>query len=287
MACFLAFVYWLSKNLSPTPAGPACEVRLLAHTETSGIYLTTAVAPFHTIKVSKYPAVAQREYRIHRAIELAFLTVAEEFGDYGVELDLPGIPKYFAFSQGHKQSPLKGYFTEILPYYESEDEHFLVKIYMGNLKPLSYGSITGFYNRPAYPDYLYFEHIDFQVLSATMGTTLAMLHWRCGVDAAGVKFVFERESRGSTKLWLMDFSNCKMFELASQDAMMQLVDAILDNEPYWPKCINLPGLMNTWITFRTAYLKMSNLLLKDVSSDSRLRLLPLLFMDELERIQGS
>jgi hypothetical protein len=320
MDCILAFLNWLSQNRLPTPSDPpTSRARLLEHTEISMIYLTAPVVPLRVIKVSKDVSFARQEYQFHREIELAFLTVAQEFGDYGAELNLPRIPRCYAFypkirdseyagmfrglegapnscgiameyirpfSHSHVQSLLKRHLSEVPLSCVPNDEHFLVKIYMGDTKPLSYGSTASFYSRAAYTDHLRSERVDNQSLSAIMGTTLAILHWRCGIDAAGVKFVFGRDNRGNIKLWLMDFGDCRTFQLSPADLMTQLVDAVLHNEPYWPRYIDLPGLRVAWTRFQTAYLRMSDLLLKDVSCGSGLRLLPGLFMDALETVQG-
>jgi len=167
-----------------------------------------------------------------------------------------------------------------------DDEHFLIKVFMGDTKPLSYGSTADFHNFAAYTDHLYSERVSHQAISVTMANALAILHWRCGIDVAGVKFVFGRDIRGDIQLWLMDFGGCKTFQLSPADIRTQLVNAILTNEPYWPKYIDLPGMRVAWKSFKTAYHRMSNMLLDHLSEDSGLRLLPGLFMDELERIQG-
>jgi len=190
------------------------------------------------------------------------------------------------FTKDHIGSLLKLHLP-MLPLSSIPDERdFLVKVFMGDTKPSSYESTVEFRNCAAYADHLCSERVNPQDISITMGNALAILHWQCGIDAAGVKFVFGRDIGGNVQLWLMDFGGCKTFQLSPADIRTQLVDAVLTNEPYWPRYIDLPWMRVAWTSFKFAYHRMSKMLLKHVNKESRLRLLPGLFMDELETRQG-
>ncbi|KAH7112749.1 hypothetical protein B0J13DRAFT_575207, partial [Dactylonectria estremocensis] len=158
---------------------------------------------------------------------------------------------------------------------------------MGDTKPpLTHNWTADSRDRVAYVDLLNSEHVNVKALSSTMGATLAIFHWRCGIDAAGVEFMLGRDKRGNLQLWLMDFGECRAFTSAPRDIMTQLVDAVVHNEPYWPKYTKLYGLRDIWATFRTTYLQISGYILRGLSDGSCLRSLPLLFIDELERLRG-
>jgi len=66
-------------------------------TEISRIYLTAPVGPLRILKVLTDGSCAHQEYCFHRRVQFAFLTVAQELNGNGLEINLPYIPKLFAF----------------------------------------------------------------------------------------------------------------------------------------------------------------------------------------------
>ena len=167
--------------------------------------------------------------------------------------------------------------------YHFANEHFLAKVYMGKRRPFSDVWRTDLRDRPAYVDQLRAEGIDIISIAAVMGSTLAVLHWRCGVDAAGVEFFLGRDKRGKVRLWLLDFADCRNVRITSQNVTTQLIDAVVENEPFWPRNINEDGFRHLWRGFRQAYLEMCGLLSEDVGVDD-FGVLPQLFMNYLEDI---
>ncbi|KAH6883581.1 hypothetical protein B0T10DRAFT_410960 [Thelonectria olida] len=284
-------------RIPPTPSEP--QARLLAQKSTASVYLTAPTTPLRAVKVLKNSTVLRREYELHVEIALAFRGLHEGLANGGVKLDLPCVPECYHFypkiSDSHYDRMFKsingvskkaaGFTMEyIRPFSEAharqlirrhlpnlrhrdvhnlDEEHFLAKVYMGDTKPpLTHKRTADLRDRIAYVDLLNSEQVNIQALSSTMGAALAIFHWRCGVDAAGVEFILGRGNKGNIKLWLMDFGECRTFISAPQDVITQLVDAVVHNEPYWPKYINLYGLRDIWTTFRTTYLQISGYILR-------------------------
>jgi hypothetical protein len=64
----------------------------------------------------------------------------------------------------------------------------------------------------------------------------------------------------------------------------------MDNEPFWPRFINIQALRELWAHFRDAYLAISDFIMTDAMiayDNDAVRALPCLFMMELEKIRGS
>lgn len=101
----------------------------------------------------------------------------------------------------------------------------------------------------------------------TMAQSLALMHWRAGIDANDVEFVFGDSVRNGSdrddqtvSIWLLDFNQCQKFS-HDQAGLKQLVDAFWWNDPYYPR----PSASNAqdkvwWNTFLTKYLDASALL---------------------------
>lgn len=166
------------------------------------------------------------------------------------------------------------------------DSHFLIRVSLGATRPLCDQWDVHLLDRPAYADHLLSERTDINSLAATMGATLAVLHWRCGVDAQGVDFVIGCDKTGQAQLWLFDFGDCHVFGKTELEVKTHLVDAIVWNAPLWPKWINVEGMRKSWTAFRTEYLKISRYVLEKGCASNELRELPGLFIDELEKVSG-
>lgn len=105
------------------------------------------------------------------------------------------------------------------------------------------------------------------VYITTMAQSLALMHWRAGIDANDVEFVFGDSLRnGSDKvgqtvsIWLLDFNQCRRFS-HDQAGLKQLVDGFWWNDPYYPR----PSASNAqdmvwWTVFLSKYLDASALL---------------------------
>ncbi|CAD0090532.1 unnamed protein product [Aureobasidium mustum] len=100
----------------------------------------------------------------------------------------------------------------------------------------------------------------------TIAQSLALMHWKAGIDANDVEFVFgssrnDSNSEGHTvSIWLLDFNQCQKFS-HDQAGLKQLVDGFWWNDPYYPR----PGSSNSqdkvwWTTFLSKYLDASALL---------------------------
>ncbi|KAG9513371.1 4HBT like protein, partial [Aureobasidium melanogenum] len=74
-----------------------------------------------------------------------------------------------------------------------------------------------------------------------MAQSLALMHWKAGIDANDVEFVFGDSIQNSTdrdghtvSIWLLDFNQCRRFS-HDQAGLKQLVDAFWWNDPYYPR----------------------------------------------------
>ncbi|ORY05073.1 zinc finger protein-domain-containing protein [Clohesyomyces aquaticus] len=146
--------------------------------------------------------------------------------------------------------------------------------------------------------------LDTKTYATTIGKTLAILHWRAGVDASGVEFVLGRGPmykpsptssdftdadkdgpqfinqafdpyQQAAAIWLLDFDQCKRFR---KDAagIKQLERAFLSNDPCYPRPESKdPRDQALWEEFRKAYL--------DASSRLTLSRSPMVFIKIIER----
>ncbi|KAK5998745.1 hypothetical protein PT974_01127 [Cladobotryum mycophilum] len=298
------------------------QAELIAQTSSNWIYVTQ-MGPGRVLKVSRSLDRSYREYKLHMQVESAFKSVQRDLSQNGFDLDLPYIPECHGFCPNVATSPCSetfncldgfpkngsGYFMEyihplnqhhakylIRRYLTSSaqsralsspaSKHFLAKVYLGDTKPLSDQWNADMHDRPAYLDHLLAERVEVCYLAASMGATLAILHWLVGIDAKGVEFVLGRDNRGHVQFWLIDFSDSQPFDRTPESATRQLVDAVVHNQPFWPRWINIRGLRELWACFRNAYLEVSDLIIKD-DDDEATKVLPHLFMNELEKIRGS
>ncbi|KAL5087743.1 hypothetical protein Trisim1_007606 [Trichoderma cf. simile WF8] len=316
----------MSRCLCSTISAFWAHAHLLAQTDKAWIYVAN-MPPFRVTKMSRNTKRIFREYKVHSNVDATFKAMSKHLAMHGFDVDLPFVPECSGFYPNISSSPCSetfkhlngfpadasGYFMEyIRPLNEHhtkylikryltrtaqgqalstcQSKHFLAKVYLGDTKPLSDPWNTDMHDRPAYLDHLLAERVEVSYLAASMGATLAILHWSCGVDARGVEFVLGRDTRGHVQFWLIDFAECATFPKTPEAVVTQLVDAVMENEPFWPRFINIQALRKLWACFRDAYLEMSDFIMTDAMIDydnDALRALPYLFMMELEKIRGS
>ncbi|KAF5630775.1 hypothetical protein F25303_9829 [Fusarium sp. NRRL 25303] len=89
-------------------------------------------------------------------------------------------------------------------------------------------------SRPVYLDQLLREaEQSLEIWCNQMGIALAILHWECRLDAAGVKFYLASQAKGRTKLWMTNFGACKPLQ-PGQDESKAMAKAVNEN-PVWPR----------------------------------------------------
>jgi len=165
---------------------------------------------------------------------------------------------------------------------EISHSHFIARVCLGDLRPLCDKWQGDLNTRRIYVDQLHEEKVDVVAMSASMGSTLAVLHWRCGIDGAGVQFVLGCERKGHIQLWLTNFGECLAFERTAHGVSTQLVDAIMQNDSCWPRWINLRRFRKLWCSFRHAYLAMSGRIYSYLDNEH----LPSVFINRLESSRG-
>lgn len=309
-----------SQILAP-PLTP--QAKLLKQTSSSWIYTTPPPSPPRIFKVSNDPSQLQREYDLQNMVNEAFCRVADAFHLRGQEVSLPYVPVCFdfypelfssdisdtyasqkqlppecaAYSMEYIQ-PLNKYYVKYLVKRHlsvgvqdlalrgANETHNIVKICVGDLKPLSDEWKAHFHDRSAYLDHLYDEQVDVEAIASVMGSVLAIMHWLCGTDAAGIQFMMGCDRRGTLQLWLIDFGDCKPFRKTTDDVTMQLVDAVMNNNCVWPRWINLQPFRGMWASFKRAYIHMSLNVFVDKRGLYARPYLPLLFMQTLEKLRG-
>ncbi|PNP82059.1 hypothetical protein FNYG_04620 [Fusarium nygamai] len=109
-----------------------------------------------------------------------------------------------------------------------------LRVHLGMMAPPDDPLSTRLLSRPVYLDQLQHEaEQDLEIWCEKMGVALAILHWRCSLDAAGVKFYLAPEERGHTKLWMTDFGDCKPLQ-PCQDETKAMAKAVYNNT-VWPR----------------------------------------------------
>ncbi|OWT43390.1 hypothetical protein VFPPC_18358 [Pochonia chlamydosporia 170] len=313
----------ISKLLrAPPPSAPTPLPIQEPVTTTEGLY-TMVQKPAVTLKVSNEQEVLQEEYDLHVSIESAFIHVLNYLGGLGSSIILPFIPHYIDFHPEILKSKYSillpnvenlpaGYaayaMESIRPFHPHHvrylvkrhlspsiqdraldtlsNSHFVTKVCLGGLTPLSEKWQIGLNDRPAYVDQLYAERVDIAGLSKVMGSTLAVLHWCCGIDAAGVEFVLGCDKKGNIRLWLANFGNCRPFKQTEFDVTTQLVDAVMNNDCCWPRWINLGVFREIWHEFWKGYIEMSLLSCNEHQGKRPNAFLPRLFINELGKTRG-
>ncbi|KAL4724226.1 hypothetical protein ACLX1H_008839 [Fusarium chlamydosporum] len=129
--------------------------------------------------------------------------------------------------------------------------------------------------RPVYFDQLFRAAPRRMVLWARqMGLALAIIHWKCQYDGAGIHFQLAlHEARPVVILWMTNFGQCKTFN-ANIGPTLELSKAVANN-PAWPKppsafkperSPRARCTKNVWEAFKKAYILASCTLLgKDAS----------------------
>ena len=168
----------------------------------------------------------------------------------------------------------------------ASNTHNVLQVYLGKLRPLTDPWDTNMQGRIIYVDHLYQEGVDFNHFAAAMGSALAVLHWCCGLDAAGVQFLLGGDRRGRIQLWMTGFSHCRPFQRTVADVRTRLVRAVLDGNGMWPRWLELRPYREVWFAFKRAYLHVSLFVFSDKQADSERIFLPLLFLQSLAAKQG-
>lgn len=153
-----------------------------------------------------------------------------------------------------------------------------LKAYLGATKPDDDKCIDTVHDPPAYLDDLFAERADVDQLAASTGAGLAILHWICGLDARGVKLILGNDRSGRLNIWLVNFDQCQLFTPTAEGVENQLVDAVCNNEPFWPKPVDANGIGDVWPNFAQAYLDVSRHMVMKIHQH-----LPAMFIDSLGR----
>lgn len=109
-----------------------------------------------------------------------------------------------------------------------------LQVQLGMVAPPDDPLNTRLLSRPVYLDQLRREAEEsLKRWCQQMGVALAILHWECRLDAAGVKFYLASGKRGRTRLWMTNFGDCKPLQ-PGQDETKSMAEAVYDN-PVWPR----------------------------------------------------
>jgi hypothetical protein len=149
---------------------------------------------------------------------------------------------------------------------------------------------TKLLSRPVYRQQLYHgEKVDVGIMIDQMGVSLAIIHWLCKLDGAGVEFHLAPDrKRKSPVLWMTHFGDCQALE--GEDETTAMAEVFCSN-PTWPQ----PGSLlmedtkesrvwrhNSWLRFANAYFTTSN---KCLSQPVETREgLPFTFLRKVERM---
>lgn len=108
------------------------------------------------------------------------------------------------------------------------------RVHLGMMAPPDEPLSTRLLSRPVYLDQLKHETEQrLELWCEKMGVSLAILHWRCNLDAAGVKFYLAPDKKGHTRLWMTDFGDCKPLQ-PGQDETKAMAEAVYNNT-VWPR----------------------------------------------------
>lgn len=176
---------------------------------------------------------------------------------------------------------------------EPENKNCLIRIYLGrrgNSKAIENLENFKLQNFPLHANEMEGLQLDTSSFAEVMAQTLAILHWKAGVDGNDIEFILGGLSLPSqrptldeieegdkwslaehfqtnyicrpVKMWLIDFDQCSRFE--DNDAgLKQIVDAFFWNDPFYP----IPNSANDedqklWSVFSKRYLEVSCMLTK-------------------------
>ncbi|KFA81715.1 hypothetical protein S40288_11751 [Stachybotrys chartarum IBT 40288] len=176
-----------------------------------------------------------------------------------------------------------------------ENKSCLIRIYLGRrqiTKPETNVQNLKLRNFPLHVNEMEDMSLDTSHFACVMAQTLAILHWKAGIDGNDIEFILgssPMQMRGpsygeivgkdmwavaelyhfdfghrSTSIWVIDFNQCARFE-ENDAGLKQIVDAFFWNDPYYPR----PNLendkdMELWAVFRKQYLDVSTMLTESV-----------------------
>jgi hypothetical protein len=155
-------------------------------------------------------------------------------------------------------------------------------------------------------------------IATAMGSALAVMHWRVGIDADDVEFVLGSSptypvprplspqelsaisqptstwqqtmnlvnfKRRVTQLWLLDFNRCHDIS-RDEKGVSQAVSAFFRNDAYYPRPLgNNPAEKELWEAFSDGYIQKSNEIMGS-DDDQSARRLPGHFLEECIAEQG-
>ncbi|KAF4958492.1 hypothetical protein FGADI_2416 [Fusarium gaditjirri] len=108
------------------------------------------------------------------------------------------------------------------------------RVHLGMMAPPEDPTSARLLSRPVYLDQLVRESKEsLGIWCEQMGIALAILHWECRLDAAGVKFYLAPDKRSRMKLWMTNFGDCKPLQ-PGQDETKAMAKAVYDNSA-WPR----------------------------------------------------
>ena len=171
-----------------------------------------------------------------------------------------------------------------------ENQDCLVRLYLGRRADRSASTMFKLRNFDFMVDEMEGLSLDTAAYAKVMAQTLAVLHWRAGIDANDVEFVLGRSPKlmmaptaadlesmgseypicndvmkldcrqGSLGIWLLDFDQCQTFS-ESDAGVKQLQRAFYFNDPYYPRPVSKdPRDVTLWKTFKNDYLEASTCL---------------------------
>lgn len=265
------------------------------------------------LKASHSRAAVKRQYELQRLTRNAFSVATQGLPRHRLRYILPHIPTCYEYfddistakvnttflddSMAHSSAYSMEYIRAIsVPYtkyllqkhlepasFQStwpimRSKGMRLKAYLGATKPSDYKFTDAIHDPPAYLDDMFAEKADVDRLAASTGAGLAILHWICGLDARGVKLILGNDRSSRLNIWLVNFERCQLFIPTADGLESQLVDAICDNEPFWPRHADGNGLGNVWLSFAQAYLDVSKRLVMEIHQH-----LPGIFIDSLSK----
>lgn len=168
-----------------------------------------------------------------------------------------------------------------------------LRVRMGEMSPPNDHLNPQLLFRPVYINQLRLEAGKESVLrwAASMGVTLAILHWSCGLDGEGVNFVIGSSQKASPRLWATDFGGCKHMKPEGWKSRQGL-GAIMNN-PTWPRPVFAPsftpdgdpndaiGIKEAWNNFINAYKQVGRIILFRQNRRAEIEN-PRRFVDKLE-----
>ena len=305
------------RTVAPTSTRPGPpQMKLLSRSATSWVYAEAR----HIYKISRDAEQLRREYHIHNTLNTVFNAASRVMHRRGKPVCLPYVPVCFdwhpdlsALRNLRAEANLSGTTAALAMEYirplhddhvrylvkrhlscmvqkqalqSASETHNVVRVCLGDVKPSTDAWQIGLHDRHVYLDQLYQEKVDFDHMAAAMGSALAIIHWSCGLDAAGVHFTLGCDQLGRIQLWILDFSRCKSFEKSAEDVRSRLVSAVEENGCVWPRWIDRWPFENVWFAFKRAYLHMSQLVFAHKQADNGNVYLPLLFLQSLSDTRG-